>query len=71
MGVPRPIGNDPRRYTAPIREKLREPALEMRDGSKKVQDKKAATLPETGAEVVSGLLQTFEDYEAKNEAAWR
>ncbi len=71
MGVPRPIGNDPRRYTGPIRQKLGELAREMRDDSKKVQDERAAALLETGAEVVAGLLQAFEDYEAKNEAAWR
>jgi hypothetical protein len=71
MGVPRPIGNDPRRYTTPIRQKLDELANLMRDDSQKVQDEKAKALLETSAEVVKGLVQAFEDYESKNEAAWR
>jgi hypothetical protein len=71
MGVPRAIGNDPRRYTTPIRQKLGELAGQMRDDSKNVQDEKARALLETSTEVVKGLVQAFEDYESKNEAAWR
>jgi hypothetical protein len=71
MGVPRPIGDDPRRYTTPIRQKLGELANQMRDDSMKVQDEKAKALLETSAEVVKGLVHAFEDYESKNEAAWR
>ncbi|MGA9139990.1 MAG: hypothetical protein WBZ29_07195 [Methanocella sp.] len=71
MGGPRAIGNDPRRYTTPIKMRLRELADEMRDDVKKVDDEQAKALFETSAEVVSGLMQAFEDYEAKNEAAWR
>ncbi|OPY26885.1 MAG: hypothetical protein A4E28_02262 [Methanocella sp. PtaU1.Bin125] len=71
MGVPRPIGQDPRRYTTPIKMKLRELASQMRDDLDKVDDEKARALLETSAEVILGLIQAFEDYEAKNEAAWR
>ena len=71
MGVPRPVGQDPRRYTTPIKMKLRELASQMRDDLDKVDDEKARALLETSAEVILGLMQAFEDYEAKNEAAWR
>jgi hypothetical protein len=71
MGEPRPVGNDPRRYTSPIKFKLRELVSQMRDDVDRVDDEKAKALLEISAEVVSGLMQAFEDYEAKNEAAWR
>ena len=71
MGEPRPIGNDPRRYTTPIKMRLRELASQMRDDVDRVDDEKAKVLLEVSAEVVTGLMQAFEDYEAKNEAAWR
>ncbi len=64
MGGPRIIGNDPRRYTSPIRLRLGELANEMRDGSKKVGDEQAKALLETSAEVVIGLMKAFEDFEA-------
>jgi hypothetical protein len=71
MGVPRPTGNDPRRYTSPIKFKLGELANQMREDARKVDDEKAKALLETSAEAVTGLKQAFEDFEAKNEAAWR
>lgn len=71
MGEPRPVGSDPRRYTTPIKMKLRELVSQMRDDIDRVDDDKAKALLETSAEVISGLTQAFEDYEAKNEAAWR
>ncbi len=71
MGVPRPLGNDPRRYTTPIKFRLGELADQMRDGARKVDDEKAIALLETSAEVMMGVMKAFEDFESQNEAAWR
>jgi hypothetical protein len=37
----------------------------------KVTEPKAQALFETSAEVITGLVKAFDDYEKKNEAAWR
>jgi len=71
MGGPRPVGNDPRRYTSPIKFKLRELVSQMHDDIDRVDDAQAKELLEVSAEVVSSLIQAFEDYEVKNEAALR
>jgi hypothetical protein len=71
MGEPRPLGNDPRRYTTPIKFRLGELADQMREDVEKVDDEKAKALLETSAEVLTGLVQAFEDFESLNEAAWR
>jgi hypothetical protein len=71
MGMPKPLGKDPRRYTSPIRLKLGELANQMREDSKKVEDEKAKALLETSAEAVTGVMKAFEDFELQNEAAWR
>ncbi len=71
MGSPKPTGNDPRRFTTPIKFKLGELADLMREDIEKVDDKQAKALLETGAETIIGLKKAFEDFEMKNEAAWR
>jgi hypothetical protein len=37
----------------------------------KISDPKAQALFETTAEVLNGLVKAFDDYEQKNEAAWK
>jgi hypothetical protein len=42
-----------------------------REDVPKVNEPKAQALFETGAEVLIGLRKAFDDYEQKNEQAWR
>lgn len=43
----------------------------LRQDVLKVTEPKAQALFETSAEVLGGLVKAFEDYEKKNEPAWR
>ena len=43
----------------------------LREDVGKVAEPKAQALFETSAEVLSGLVKAFNDYEKKSEAAWR
>jgi hypothetical protein len=43
----------------------------LRKDIEKVTEPKAQALFETSAEVLNGLVKAFDDYEKKNEAAWR
>ena len=64
-------GNDPRYHTANIRRMLTELVDHARDDSRKISDPKAQALFETTAEVLIGLRKAFEDYEQRNEPAWK
>ena len=43
----------------------------LREGVGKVTEPKAQALFETSAEVLTGLVKAFDDYEKKSEEAWR
>jgi hypothetical protein len=43
----------------------------MREDVKKVDEPQLKAMFETSAEVLTGLIKAFGDYEKKNEAAWR
>ena len=43
----------------------------LREDVGKVTEPKAQALLETSAEVLTGLVKAFDDYENKSEAAWR
>ena len=43
----------------------------LREGVGKVTEPKAQALFETSAEVLTGLVKAFDDYEKKSQAAWR
>ena len=43
----------------------------LREDVGKVTEPKAQALFETTAEVLTGLVKALDDYEKKNEAAWR
>ncbi len=62
---------DPLAHTANVKEQLQELVDHLREDVKKVDDPKAKALFETSAEVLLGLKKAFEDYEKKNEAAWK
>ena len=43
----------------------------LREDVGKVTEPKAQALFETSAEVLTGLVKAFDDYEKKNEKAWK
>ena len=63
--------NDPRRHTAHLKEKLNEIIRHAREDVTKISEPKAQALFETTAEVSGGLSRALEDYDRKNESAWR
>ena len=62
---------DPRRHTQNMQKRLREMIDHLRADVKKVDEPQLNAMFETSAEVLSGLVKAFSDYEQKNEAAWR
>jgi hypothetical protein len=63
--------NDPRHYSANLRQMLTDVIDHARADVKKVNDAKAQALFETTAEVLTGLRKAYDDYEHKNEEAWK
>jgi len=63
--------SDPRYHTANIRRMLTELIENSRRDSTRVTDPKAQALFETSAEVLIGIRKAFEDYEQRNESAWK
>jgi hypothetical protein len=62
---------DPRHHTQKIQQQLRETIRHMREDIEKVDEPRLKAMFETSAEVLGGLVKAFQDYEKKNEAAWR
>jgi len=58
-------------HTHKLKVQMRELIAHLRDDVGKVTEPKAQALFETSAEVLTGLVKAFDDYEKKNEAAWR
>jgi hypothetical protein len=58
-------------HTQKIKARLRQLIEHLREDVCKVTEPKAQALFETSAEVLSGLVKAFDDYEKKSEAAWR
>lgn len=71
MANPQYPENDPRHHTANIKKMLNDTAQHAREDVAKVQDPKAQALFETTAEVLQGLRKAYDDFEKKNETAWR
>jgi len=63
--------NDPRHHTQKLKQILNETATHAREDVAKVSDPKAQALFETAAEVLKGLAKAFEDFEQKQERAWK
>jgi hypothetical protein len=63
--------NDPRHHSANLRQMLTDVINHARADVKKVNDAKAQALFETTAEVLTGLRKAYDDYEQKNEEAWK
>jgi len=63
--------NNPVHHTQKIKVRMRQLIDHLREDVGKVAEPKAQALFETSAEVVTGLVKAFEDYEKKGEEAWR
>jgi hypothetical protein len=63
--------NNPVHHTQKIKAKMRQLVDHLRKDIGKVTEPKAQALFETSAEVLTGLVKAFADYEKKREAAWR
>jgi hypothetical protein len=63
--------SDPRHHTAKLKQMLTDVINHAREDVNKTSDPKAAALFETTAEVLIGLRKAYEDYEQKNENAWK
>ena len=63
--------SDPRHHTAKLKKMLNDTAEHARQDVMKITDPKAQALFETTAEVLKGLAKAFDDFERKNEPAWK
>jgi hypothetical protein len=54
-----------------MKARLQETVTHLREDIQKVDEPQLKAMFETSAEVLSGLIKAFSDYEKKNEAAWR
>ncbi|TIT21999.1 MAG: hypothetical protein E5W70_14305 [Mesorhizobium sp.] len=62
---------DPRHHTRKMQKKLEEVKQHLREDIEKVDEPQLKAMFETSAEVIGGLQKAFQDYEQKNEPAWR
>ena len=65
------IDSDPKFHTRKMRQRLEDTLQHMRADIDKVDDPRFKAMFETSAEVLGALVKAFDDYERKNEAAWR
>ena len=63
--------NNPIHHTQKIKAWMRQLIEHLREDVGKVTEPKAQALFETSAEVLTGLVKAFDDYEQKSEKAWR
>jgi hypothetical protein len=68
--VPTVTERDPLYHTRNMRQRLSETVEHLRADIGKVDEPRFQAMFETSAEVLLGLVKTFEDYERKNEPAW-
>jgi uncharacterized membrane-anchored protein YhcB (DUF1043 family) len=62
---------DPRHHTQKMQKALHDIRDRLRSDIDKVDEPQLKAMFETSAEVLSGLIKAFHDYEQKNESAWR
>jgi hypothetical protein len=63
--------HNPVHHTQKIKVQMRQLIDHLREDVGKVTEPKAQALFETSAEVLTGLVKAFDDYEKKSEAVWR
>jgi hypothetical protein len=66
-----PSEKDPKHHTQHMKQRLQETVAHLREDIRKVDEPQLKAMFETSAEVLGGLIKAFDDYEKKNEAAWR
>ena len=64
------LENSPLHHTQKLKLQMSELIAHLRADVAKVAEPKAQALFETSAEVLTGLIKAFDDYEKKNEEAW-
>ena len=62
---------NPLEHTANIKEEFVKLSEHLREDVDKIDDPKAKALFEVSAEVIDGLQKAFNDFEKKNESAWK
>ena len=62
---------NPQHHTQNMKKRLQETVDHLRQDIGKVDEPQLKAMFETSAEVLTGLIKAFTDYEKKNEAAWR
>ncbi|WP_035639146.1 hypothetical protein [Bradyrhizobium sp. ORS 375] len=62
---------DPRHHTRKMQKALQDIRDHLREDIDKVDEPQLKAMFETSAEVLGGLAKAFQDYEQKNEKAWR
>jgi hypothetical protein len=62
---------NPQHHPQNMKRRLSEIVTHLREDIGKVGEPQLKALFETSAEVLGGLIKAFDDYEKKNEAAWR
>ena len=62
---------DPRHHTQKMTKQLQDIITHPREDVRKVEEPQFKAMFETSAEVLTGLVKAFKDYEQKSEAAWR
>jgi hypothetical protein len=63
--------SDPRHHTMKIKGMLTATATHLQEDIGKVADPRAQALFETTREVLNGLVKAYDDFERKDEQAWR
>ena len=66
-----PAKNRPSHHTRKLKAQMLQLIGHLRDDVGKVTEPKAQALFETSAEVLTGLVKAFDDYQMKSEQAWR
>jgi hypothetical protein len=62
---------DPRHHTQKMAKRLQDTIAHLREDVKKIDEPQLKAMFETSAEVLTGLVEAFKDYEQKYEVAWR
>jgi hypothetical protein len=62
---------NPQHHTQNMKKRLSDTQTHLRQDIDKVDEPQLKAMFETSAEVLGGLIKAFDDYEKKNEAAWR
>ena len=63
--------NNPIHHTQKMKARMSQLIEHLREEVGKITEPQAHALFETSAEVLTGLVKAFDDYEEKSEAAWR